>query len=372
MPHLAFMVFQMMFAVITPGADHRRLRRAQALQGVRDLHACCGRRFVYDPIAHWVWGTGGWLRDARRARLRRRHRRAHHLRRLGAGRRAGARQAQGLRQGADGPARPDHGRARRRRCSGSAGSASTRASALDRGRPGRAARSSSPTPPPRWRALTWMTVSWCVHGRPSVLGAAAGAVAGLVGDHPGVGLRRPCSASILIGLGAGVVCFFAVQLSRSASASTTRWTSSACTASAASGARSRRASSPPSRSTPRAPTACSTATRSSCVTQVDRGGRVVGLLGGDDLRHPEGDRRGRSACACPRTKRCSASTPPSTARSPTSSNSSRPRPFSSDEGGCHQAASLFFVCGLHTRPRDASPPRRDASVLFVTRIRPRA
>ena len=60
-------------------------------------------------------------------------------------------------------------------------------------------------------ALTWMTVSWLRHGRPSVLGAAAGAVAGLVAITPAAGFvdARP---AIVIGFGAGVFCFFAVEL----------------------------------------------------------------------------------------------------------------------------------------------------------------
>jgi Amt family ammonium transporter len=37
--------------------------------------------FVYDPVAHWVWGTGGWLASSARSTSRR-HRRAHHERRL--------------------------------------------------------------------------------------------------------------------------------------------------------------------------------------------------------------------------------------------------------------------------------------------------
>jgi len=60
-------------------------------------------------------------------------------------------------------------------------------------------------------ALTWMTVSWIVHRRPSVLGAAAGAVAGLVAITPASGYVT-VPASIIIGLGAGGLCFFAVNL----------------------------------------------------------------------------------------------------------------------------------------------------------------
>jgi ammonium transporter, Amt family len=60
-------------------------------------------------------------------------------------------------------------------------------------------------------ALTWLTVSWLRHGHPSVLGAAAGAVAGLVGITPAAGYVSPAS-SIVIGFGAGLICFFAVEL----------------------------------------------------------------------------------------------------------------------------------------------------------------
>jgi len=60
-------------------------------------------------------------------------------------------------------------------------------------------------------ALTWLTVSWLRHGRPSVLGAAAGAVAGLVGITPAAGYVSPSSA-IVIGFGAGLICFFALEV----------------------------------------------------------------------------------------------------------------------------------------------------------------
>src|SRR3954471_15239646 len=59
-------------------------------------------------------------------------------------------------------------------------------------------------------ALTWLTVSWLRHGRPSWLGAAAGAVAGLVGIPPAAGYVSPSSA-IVIGFGAGLICFFALE-----------------------------------------------------------------------------------------------------------------------------------------------------------------
>jgi Amt family ammonium transporter len=58
-------------------------------------------------------------------------------------------------------------------------------------------------------SITWMTVSWMHKGSPSVLGAAAGAVAGLVAITPASGFVAP-SGAILIGLGAGIICYWAV------------------------------------------------------------------------------------------------------------------------------------------------------------------
>jgi ammonium transporter, Amt family len=61
-PHLAFAGYQMMFAIITPalitGAFVERVR-FKAFLVFTLLWAC----LVYDPVAHWVWGAGGVLRD---------------------------------------------------------------------------------------------------------------------------------------------------------------------------------------------------------------------------------------------------------------------------------------------------------------------
>src|SRR5439155_1188778 len=64
-----------------------------------------------------------------------------------------------------------------------------------------------------WAALAWMTVSWLHKGAPSVLGAAAGAVAGLVAITPASGYVD-VSASILIGLGAGTFCYLGIQVTK--------------------------------------------------------------------------------------------------------------------------------------------------------------
>ena len=61
-PHLAFAMFQAMFAVITvsliSGAVVERMRFPAYL-----LFALAWTTLVYDPLAHWVWGDGGWLRN---------------------------------------------------------------------------------------------------------------------------------------------------------------------------------------------------------------------------------------------------------------------------------------------------------------------
>src|SRR5437867_4404322 len=60
-PHQVFMLFQMMFAVITPalitGAFAERKKFSAFL-----LFTVLWATIVYDPLAHWVWGDGGWLK----------------------------------------------------------------------------------------------------------------------------------------------------------------------------------------------------------------------------------------------------------------------------------------------------------------------
>ena len=59
--------------------------------------------------------------------------------------------------------------------------------------------------------LAWMFAEWATRGKPTVLGAASGAVAGLVAITPAAGFVGPVS-SILIGIGGGVLCFAACNL----------------------------------------------------------------------------------------------------------------------------------------------------------------
>src|SRR3954452_16711275 len=60
-PHVAFAMFQAMFAIITvaliSGAVVERMRFPAYL-----AFGVAWTTLVYDPLAHWVWGDGGWLR----------------------------------------------------------------------------------------------------------------------------------------------------------------------------------------------------------------------------------------------------------------------------------------------------------------------
>ena len=207
-PHTAFMLFQGMFAVITPalitGAFAERKRFKPFV-----IFSLLWATLVYAPDAHWVWAVDGWLRNygaldfaggtvvhitsgvsafvaavmlGKRVGFGKEPMNPHDvtLTVLGAallwfgwfGFNAGSA------LGANGVA-------------AHAMVVTNVAAAMG--------------------ALTWLTVSWMVHGHPSVLGAAAGAIAGLVGITPAAGFVSAPSA-ILIGLGAGVFCFFGVDL----------------------------------------------------------------------------------------------------------------------------------------------------------------
>ncbi|HEY8447933.1 MAG TPA: ammonium transporter [Thermomicrobiales bacterium] len=207
-PHAAFAIFQCMFAVITPalitGAFAER-KRFKAFV----IFSLAWATIVYAPVAHWVWGVGGWLRD------------------YGALDFAGgtvvhitsgvtalvAAMVLGRRVGFGNEPMEPHNLTYTVLGAGllwfgwfgfNAGSAL--------GANGLAATAFVVTNvAAAMGALTWMTVSWIRHGHPSVLGAAAGAVAGLVAITPAAGFVSPASA-VVIGLGAGVFCFLAVDM----------------------------------------------------------------------------------------------------------------------------------------------------------------
>ena len=207
-PHQAFMVFQMMFAVITPalitGAFAERMKFSAFL-----IFTLVWATFIYDPLAHWVWAVGGWIRNfgaldfaggtvvhissgasalacalVLKARLGygKEHMAPHNLPMtvLGAsllwfgwfGFNAGS--------------------------AVSSGALATSAFVVTNTATAAA-------------GLSWMLAEWMHRGKPTVLGAASGAVAGLVAITPAAGFVGPI-ASILIGLGAGVICYTAVMM----------------------------------------------------------------------------------------------------------------------------------------------------------------
>jgi len=208
-PHLAFMAFQMMFAVITPalitGAFAER-KRFKAFV----IFSLLWATFVYAPVAHWVWAVGGWLRDY--GALDFAGGTVVHITSgvsaLVAARMLGRRVGFG-----NAEADPPHDLTMTVLGAGllwfgwfgfNAGSALAAN--------GWAAHAFVVTHiAAAMGGLTWMTASWLRHGRPSVLGMAAGAVAGLVGITPAAGYVS-VPAAIVIGFGAGVFCFFAVDL----------------------------------------------------------------------------------------------------------------------------------------------------------------
>ncbi len=207
-PHQAFMLFQMMFAIITPalitGAFAERKKFSAFL-----LFTLLWATLVYDPLAHWVWGDGGWLK------------------RLGALDFAGGTVVHissgvsalvcaiviGKRRGyGHQPMQPHNLPMTVMGAAllwfgwfgfnaGSALEASGLAvSAFLATNTGAAAA-----------ALGWMFTEWMSRGRPTVLGAASGAVAGLVAITPASGYVGPIS-SLIIGAVAGALCYLACNL----------------------------------------------------------------------------------------------------------------------------------------------------------------
>jgi len=207
-PHQAFMVFQMMFAVITPalmtGAFAERFKFSAYV-----LFVVLWSTFVYAPIAHWVWGIGGWIRN------------------LGALDFAGglvvhissgvsalaAALIIGKRKGHGHELMPPHNMTMTLLgaailwfgwfgCNGgsaiASGALATSAFVVTHIAAAAA-------------ALSWVTAEWVFRGKPTALGAASGCVSGLVAITPASGFVGPMSA-VLIGLGAGYVCYLGVNI----------------------------------------------------------------------------------------------------------------------------------------------------------------
>jgi ammonium transporter, Amt family len=207
-PHLAFMIFQCMFAVITPalitGAFAERMRFTSFL-----LFTVLWATFVYNPLAHWVWGSGGWL--SKMGALDFAGGTVVHIssgvsalaaallvgKRLGYG--STAYIPHNLPMTITGAALLWFGW-----FGFNAGSAlaanGLAASAFVVTHIASAAA-----------ALSWLLVEWVHRGKPTTLGAASGAVAGLVAITPGSGFVGPVSAIVIGGLG-GVICYGGVML----------------------------------------------------------------------------------------------------------------------------------------------------------------
>jgi Amt family ammonium transporter len=203
-PHLAFMIFQAMFAVITvaliTGAFVERIKFGAFL-----LFSLLWATFVYDPIAHWVWG-GGWL-----AKLGALDFAGGTVVHISSGISAlafvmviGARKGFGKV-----PMEPHNvpmvvigavllwfGWFGFNAGSALAANGLAASAFVVTNTAGAAS------------ALTWMVLSW-MHRKPSLLGVATGGVAGLVAVTPASGFVSPLAA-IAIGIGAGIVCYSAL------------------------------------------------------------------------------------------------------------------------------------------------------------------
>ena len=207
-PGSAYMAFQMMFAVITPalitGAFAER-KRFKAFV----LFSLLWTLLVYSPIAHWVWGEGGWLRN------------------LGAIDFAGGTVVH-ISSGVAALVAALVLGPRVRRESDRFEPHDVRLTVIGAGllwfgwfgfnggsalaANGLAANAFVVTNTAAgMAALTWVTVSWLHKGTPSVVGAVAGGVAGLVAITPASGYVDS-SAAIVIGFAAGVTCYGAILL----------------------------------------------------------------------------------------------------------------------------------------------------------------
>ena len=204
-PHLLFCAFQLMFAIITPalitGAFAERMKFTAFL-----VFTVLWTTLVYFPICHWVWG-GGWIG-------------AHggldfaggtviHIN-SGAAALVAAIML-GKRQGWGREPFHPHNLGMTLLGAGilwfgwfgfnagsalSAGEIATVAFFTTQVASGAA-------------ALSWIIMEWLTQGKPTTLGAASGAIAGLVAITPASGFVSPVSG-IIIGLVAGALCYFAV------------------------------------------------------------------------------------------------------------------------------------------------------------------
>jgi Amt family ammonium transporter len=204
-PESVFMTFQMTFAIITPAlivgafADRMKFSALLWFMGLWGI-------FVYAPIAHWVWGPGGWV--AGLGALDFAGGTVVHINAGIAGLVCALVLGKRLGYGHENMA-PHNLTLTTIGASllwvGWFGFNAGSAVAAD----GRAGMAMAVTQiATATAALAWMFAEWPTHGKPSVLGILSGAVAGLVAITPASGFVGPVG-SLVIGIAAGVVCFWA-------------------------------------------------------------------------------------------------------------------------------------------------------------------
>lgn len=203
-PESVFMMFQMTFAIITPaliaGAFADRMKFSAML-----WFMTAWSLLVYAPVAHWVWEPGGWLFAA--GVLDYAGGTVVHINAGIAGLVAAIMLGKRIGYGKE-PMAPHNlvltvvGAAML--WVGWFGFNAGSAVAAD----GRAGMAMAVTQiAAAAAALSWMFAEWMGKGKPSVLGIASGAVAGLVAITPASGFVAPMGA-LIIGLVAGIVCFW--------------------------------------------------------------------------------------------------------------------------------------------------------------------
>ena len=206
-PESVFMTFQMTFAIITPalivGAFAERMKFSAML-----IFMAFWVIFVYAPICHWVWG-GGWL-GSKFAILDFAGGTVVHINAGIAGLVACI--VLGKRKGYPTTAMPPHNLTLT--LIGAAmlwvgwfgfNAGSELAADGVAGMAMAVTQIATAT-----AALSWMFAEWMTHGKPSALGLASGAVAGLVAITPACGSVGPMGAMV-IGLASGFLCFKAAS-----------------------------------------------------------------------------------------------------------------------------------------------------------------
>jgi ammonium transporter, Amt family len=205
-PHSVFMIFQCMFAVITPalivGAFAERIKFSAFL-----LFTILWSTFVYDPLGHWVWGMGGWLKNlgaldfAGGIVVHTSSGVSALVMALLIGKRIGYQHQ---------PFRPHNlpftvlGAALL--WFGWFGFNAGSALAANELAANAFITTNTATAA---AGLTWALIEWQQHGAPTVLGTATGAVAGLVAITPACGFVNPMNA-IFIGALVSVFCYIAI------------------------------------------------------------------------------------------------------------------------------------------------------------------